>query len=506
MAMNIHTAPRPICRPEVDRTLALQWGAIVAAFSAAIVMRHIVAASPDVSWLLIAGERWLDGQRLYSEILETNPPMAVFVYLPGILIARALGWNAEDVVDGLVFLAIALSLGLSALILRKSTVIGARQGWVLAITAVLVLAVLPVQSFGQREHIAVIEMIPAMAALALRLNRETPPAWTIGITGVGLGLALCFKPHFAPAMFCCLLVAAASARSWRVLVAPENIVAVGVILAYSVCTIWFFPEYFTFIVPLIRDVYSIGQPMGAMLMKPAVPLLGLTLIATLVQKRCKAMTPTLLLLLAASVCFGIVYLLQRKGWPYHAYPMLAFSWLGFGYAISFSEDGFDAVPRGLRPGELAACGALFLAAMVWFNLGMDARFLQPAIARTGLQHPTILAISADGAIAHPLTRAIGGVWASREQRLLVPRYEQLVRSIPSSDSNTLATLAGYAQRERAWLIEDFRRNRPAIVLVDNATDDWAAWIHDSPELDRLLQGYRLSETVQNIDVYVRRGG
>jgi hypothetical protein len=291
-----------------------------------------------------------------------------------------------------------------------------------------------------------------------------------------------------------------------VLVAPENIVAVGVILAYSVCTIWFFPEYFTFIVPLIRDVYSIGQPMGAMLMKPAIPLLGLTLIATLVQKRCKAVTPTLLVLLAASVSFGIVYLLQRKGWPYHAYPMLAFASLGLGYAISFSEDGFGAVPRGLRPGELAAYGALFLAAMVWFNLGMDARFLQPAIARTGLQHPTILAISADGAIAHPLTRAVGGVWASREQRLLVPRYEQLVRSIPSSDSNTLATLTGYAQRERAWLIDDFRRNRPAIVLVDNATDDWAAWIHDSPELERLLQSYRLSETVQNIDVYVRRGG
>jgi hypothetical protein len=81
-------------------------------------MRHVVAANTDVSWLLIAGERWLDGQRLYSDILETNPPMAVLVYIPGILIARALGLSAEIVVDGLVFAAIALSLAIAARILR----------------------------------------------------------------------------------------------------------------------------------------------------------------------------------------------------------------------------------------------------------------------------------------------------------------------------------------------------------------------------------------------------
>src|SRR3954452_17144660 len=101
------------------------WLIVVILFAVGIVMRQQVAANSDVSWLLIAGERWLDGQRLYSDILETNPPMAVLVYVPGILLSRAVDLPAERVVDALVMIAVALSLGFSARILRRSTALSA---------------------------------------------------------------------------------------------------------------------------------------------------------------------------------------------------------------------------------------------------------------------------------------------------------------------------------------------------------------------------------------------
>ena len=65
-------------------------------------------------------------------------------------------------------------------------------------------------------------------------------------------------------------------------------------------------------------------------------------------------------------------------------------------------------------------------------------------------------------------------------------------------------LDGYAARERGWLIADFRMYRPTVVLVDNLTDDWGSWMHASPELVDLLKGYRLSETVMGVEIYVRR--
>ena len=483
------------------RTSLLPWLAIIALFMMAAGMRHVVAANTDVSWLLIAGERWLDGQRLYLDILETNPPMAVLVYVPGLLIARALGVSAEIVVDGLVFAAIALSLAITALILRKSSAL-ANQRWPLAIIAVAILAILPVQAFGQREHIAVIELMPMLAVLALRTNREAPPAWAIAIAGLGLGLALSFKPHFAIAVLCCLGVAALHLKSWRIFFVPENLIAAAIIGSYGAAILLLFPEYFTVIAPLVRDVYTIGLPLSLMLEKPIVPLWGIALIGAMLQKRGKTLDSTRILLITASLGFGLVYFLQRKGWPYHSYPMMVFALLAFGYAMTPGDEG-AAAGRGRLAGTAAAFAALFIVSMVWFNHALDARPLQAAVARLG-QHPTILAISGNAGIVHPLARAVGGVWASRQQGLLVASYDRYLLQTGSPDPETLATLDGYAAREREWLIADFRKYRPTVVLVDNLTDDWGSWMRASPELVDLMKDYRLSETVMGVDIYVKR--
>src|SRR5438132_8115578 len=42
-------------------------------FAIAIGLRQVVPLNTDVSWLLVIGERMLDGQRLYRDIIEINP-------------------------------------------------------------------------------------------------------------------------------------------------------------------------------------------------------------------------------------------------------------------------------------------------------------------------------------------------------------------------------------------------------------------------------------------------
>jgi hypothetical protein len=67
MAMNIDAGPVPshgTAATRIWQTSYLGWLGFAALFVAAMAMRHVVAANTDVSWLLIAGERWLDGQRL----------------------------------------------------------------------------------------------------------------------------------------------------------------------------------------------------------------------------------------------------------------------------------------------------------------------------------------------------------------------------------------------------------------------------------------------------------
>src|SRR5260370_11882208 len=96
-----HLMPRQGSRVAAPALLASL--SIMILFVAAIVLRHVLAANTDVSWLLTVGERVLDGQRLYVDVIDANPPMAVLIYPPGIVIARALGLPPEPRTPALLF-------------------------------------------------------------------------------------------------------------------------------------------------------------------------------------------------------------------------------------------------------------------------------------------------------------------------------------------------------------------------------------------------------------------
>jgi hypothetical protein len=161
--------------------------------------------------------------------------------------------------------------------------------------------------------------------------------------GVGAGLALSFKPHFAIGVLCGLAALAAYGRSWRILLTPENFIAAAIAAIYVLCTIVFYPSYLSAIVPLVRDVYiRVGASLIEMIKTPAVPIWAAAMFAALVVKRAGRIDSMFLLLLATSFGFMLAFFLQRKGWPYHSYPMIALAMLGLGYA---HRDAKAARPR-----------------------------------------------------------------------------------------------------------------------------------------------------------------
>jgi hypothetical protein len=78
---------RPGLKPAFLR-LAQRYFPLGLVFFVAIVMRHLVAANTDVSWLITVAEKVLDGGRLYVDIIETNPPASILLYLPFVALAR----------------------------------------------------------------------------------------------------------------------------------------------------------------------------------------------------------------------------------------------------------------------------------------------------------------------------------------------------------------------------------------------------------------------------------
>ncbi|MGY3449105.1 hypothetical protein [Bradyrhizobium sp. USDA 4353] len=488
--------------PTHERLAVTPWLLIGVVFIVAILLRQIVPLNTDVSWLLVVGERMLDGQKLYREIIEINPPMAAFAYLPGVALARVLHVDARHVIDAQLLLLASASLYAASRIIRLSPSLAALNWGPFAIWAAAVVTILPMHVFGQREHIATLTFLPGLAVYALRSHRDPVPAWAVLVAGIGVGITLAFKPFFTfPAAFC-ILAAAMRARSWRHLFAPENIIAGLIVSAVSVGTYLLYPEYFTVTYPLVRDTYlSWSMSPSAIFVNVATLLLVVALASIALTRRSGRFEGPLLVLVLASMGFAISFYLQRRGWPYHSYPMVAMAMLTMGYAMLVGGDDGGPVRRASAASMLILTAA-FALGLQWFNLRVDVGPIPEAIARLK-PHPRLLVLSGEAAIGHPLVRDIGGTWVSRQENLWIREFVRLTRERTTVDAATEARLEGYLALERNWLVEDFKAGKPDIVLVDNLRDGWGDWARADAELQQLLKPYRLVATVEGVDILER---
>ncbi len=118
--------------------------------------------------------------------------------------------------------------------------------------------------------------------------------------------------------------------------------------------------------------------------------------------------------------------------------------------------------------------------MLWFNANVYVGPIREAIE--GLKpNPRILMLSGEAALGHPLVRDVGGVWVSRQENLWLSEFARLTREKTTVDAATDARLNDYLALERKWLIEDFKKLPPDIVLVDNLRDGWGDWARADAE-------------------------
>jgi hypothetical protein len=372
-----------------------------------------------------------------------------------------------------------------------------------AVWAAAVVTILPMHVFAQREHIALLTFLPALAVYALRSNREPLPLWAILIAGAGAGITLAFKPFFAVPVALCILFAAIRSRSWRVLFAPENIIAGVIVTLVSLGTYFFYSEYFTITYPLVRDTYlSWSMPAAVIFLNDATLISTVALVSVLVARQNAKPHPALMVAMLASAGFAVSFFLQRRGWAYHSYPMVAMALLAMGYALMGAA---DAAPRSRRMEVVSAfmLAVTFVAGMLWFNVTVHVGPVRQAVEGL-MPHPRILVLSGEAAIGHPLVRDINGVWVSRQENLWIRAFVQVTRERTVVDAATDAKLNDYLALERKWLIEDFKKLPPDLVLVDNLRNDWGAWARADAEVSQLLQSYTFVRTVEGIDILRRK--
>ena len=464
----------------------LTQGFVALVVIAVFVMQMSQPLTADVSWLITEAERMLSGQRLYVDILELNPPMCALLYMPSVWLGQLLNIAPEGPV---VVSVLALALGAiwaGDKILSRGRLLDNRNNW-WSISA-LAFILLPGAAFAQREHFALLAVIPILTALAVRAQGETPALWQRLVAGVGGGLSMAIKPHFALAILMPAIYAAAKTRSWRPILGLENVVAGIVVLGFWATVAVVFPQFFTNTLPLATEVYA-GDRIDLLLLltqRLAWPFWGFVLVL-LVLYRGQVLNTYLVPLLVGASGFFLAYLAEGKGFSYHLMPAFVLVVEVFLLAFATRNTGAPGWQRALP---------LFVALLL---TGLPVLLTLPnnanQAAMVALLRPfgpglKIANITPQLETISPLERQIGATLVNSApfpwMALGAIRIENA-----SIDPARIAKAKLIEAHDRDVLRNDMLRSPPDIILSGADAFDWLGWAAADPAIAQLLTGYEV---------------
>ena len=465
----------------------------------------------DIAWLLTVGEHVLDGAVPYRDIIETNPPGSVLLYLPAVLIGRATGIEPQTIVMLLTGLACVASLALCCAILRETRQLPEPAcGPLLAAVAAL-LTLLPTGSFGQREHIILLATLPLLCVVAVRQHaspRVLPPLRLLSAAGAGLAISI--KPFYALGLIGPAVLLWRRA-GWRGLAVAWELWLTGIVAASLMAAqLAAFPSFTQDVLPLLTRVYlPMRQPLSLLVSLPGGTFGIATLLgALLVLHRWPPMNHERLpnTVVLAALGFLAAYFVQGKGWPYQAYPAIATALIATAVTLAVAGSRW-AGARDPRRTTLMLYGAAAVVLSGSAAIGFDAHLdidrdapgLVQAVEALG-PHPKILSLASDVAVGHPLVRRVGGRWVGTLMSSWIDLYVDHIDP-GAGRAGPLGVDLAFEDRVMA---SDIRDRRPDAVLA--SAPGWTAWIGSEPRVHDALADYRLIGNFGSVMLWTRRPG
>ncbi len=467
----------------------------------------------DDAWYLYMGRRALDGGTLYRDVIDTNPPLIIYLMLPAVWVAGHLGLGVAAVFKAYVYVACIASLLVSWRLL--SFIDGVSAAGRRLIMTVFVFAMLPmarVIEFGQREHFMAMLTMPYVLAAIGRANRQPLPrpfAWLIGACA-GLGFAI--KPHSLLAWLSVelwLALGGRQRRSWR---RPEALGCVAAMAAYGLAVLVFVPQYLP-LADKVRQVYGGMNASGTFLFQLVdirFWIVGLVLMALLRFPATARTAPWVLF--AAWTGFLLSAVAQLKGWNYHLYPARVVCLLFFVTTITVFLQSVPAMGAMVRGGLRGFGGGVIVALLAWggryvieSRVAADADLVGQLIAISRAEAPGgPIAVLSMRAVIYPAFPAViysGAQWSLRHNSLwfLPGLYEAALRE-PGPDVR-FRSPEQMSPLERGFfeeILADLCAKPPSLLLIEPAPPraptgrrslDLAAYYGQDPRYRRLSASY-----------------
>lgn len=464
----------------------------------------------DTSWIITMCERMLGGDRLYVDLIETNPPFTPWMIMPAVALAHQLGVSPEIAVHVYAYAICLAGLGLAAQIARQAGFAENRTLFSLLPLFLALLVIFPGNAFTQREHLGIALLLPLLVLTAWRaapIEGRRPSLPMAAIAGLSGSILVLVKPYYALVVLVPALYAAWRRRSIRPLFAFEYWVIGLVCVAYVVAVQHFYPEFLHVIYPMLADTYMRVHNVQALIGYGPIYLVSLLMLRFL--RPGLPMSPLVAIFTLASLAATVPLIYQAKGWPYHAFP--AFS-LMLG-ALLLRTAQIDPTPRSsprtaMEPGRKVLLAAVIAAAAMPFMQTQKPGAELVARVEAAVQQPTIALVGSDIAAGHPLARMLGGKWISSYCSDWLGGFALYLSAIETQTGNQMAAnhYRQVADRYIDGKLAELEAKRPAVIIVQKTDRGLNAELSRRQDYVGFMRDYRQIAEDDGVQVMLRNAG
>ncbi len=462
----------------------------------------------DCAWFIDVAERLLNGQTLYADIKEVNPPLGMWMIVPVVWLAKALSISAVSTTYITLLVISAGSLLLCNRYLRMNGLLQSTPRYIFIITIAVAILFFPAAFFAEREHFVILLFLPWILLRVLPAAAESPLRQERLLVGALAGIAICIKPQsvFAPA-FVELILYARNCKLIETL-AYENLGAVAVAIVYTLSVIIFAPLFLTEMISIGAKAYVpyYGYPIYIIALNARWSIIAL-LIGTMIIIRLKALKAdmtTMAVLMAASIGFLLSYAVQMKGFTYQIMPANILMWLtcAAGAVLLWQ------IEKKLSVHILAAIavGGLVLSDVPQTYVN-SYKSVSTLLANNAPNAKSIFIASTRLDDGFPFVQKHNLVWASRLPTQWLTPYaasKWQSGSLPQDDIVNSAM---------EWTVSDLIAMKPDVVMVDTGKDqayvpggsfDYIGFWQNDPRFSEIWAHYQYRETARDLAVYTLR--
>jgi len=276
--------------------------------------------NPDSSWLIYAAQRLADGEKLYVNMMETNPPLILWISLLPVWLAKTLGISPFTAFSFLVTFLNISSLALCCKVMRRNTLLSAKP-FLPAILLYIAFGffLLSPAVYGQRELLFVSLVLPYLFKSLLEGERLEKRYDYLIIAMAAVGFAI--KPFFLLLWGLNELHKAIQQRSIMSLFSLDNWI-IGIFqIVYFAAIYNLTPEYLNTILPALLATYFAYEMAWYNVGKIIVILATMPLILVWLadpHNDYRKLIARVTIWMAA--CAALI-VLQRKDWLNQIYPL-----------------------------------------------------------------------------------------------------------------------------------------------------------------------------------------